>query len=446
MVRRLSLAGSFACSFLDRHGMTRPININNSIRQGGVLAVTQYATLMDEINKEINKAKCTTQNNIDTNSTCLLWVDDVAIITNNIEDQQTLLSITNNTANKYRIQFGQEKSKLLIIGKDNTNPTIKLGDMTIDPSETYNLGETLNTKNNINDHIKEIERKTEAALQSALYIIAGDDNYQGIEMETIWTLMESCIIPIITYGSETWDIHQNQTKRLNRILDNMIKRILNLPQSTPRECLYYELGTLDIEHRIITKRINYATTLLIKNPDNLRDILQTTNPKSWIQKTIQQARSVGLDLDTLRHISAKDRKVSVKESITKTMNDKHDMEGQNKSKFKFLTTNSEIRRSAKPSYLYKLPKEQARAIFMARTRMIKVKTNYKNIYTNTICRGCGLKEEPQQHVLEECTSIHTQDNLITTTNQLFSNDPTTTKPTTNKLTTLLKTIYGWEQA
>ena len=50
-------------------------------------------------------------------------------------------------ANTYRIQFGQEKSKLLIIGKDNTNPTIKLGDMTIDPSETYKyLGETLNTQ------------------------------------------------------------------------------------------------------------------------------------------------------------------------------------------------------------------------------------------------------------------------------------------------------------
>ena len=139
--------------------------------------------------------------------------------------------------------------------------------------------------------------------------------------------------------------YQNQTKRLNRILDNIIKRILNLPQSTPRECLYYELGTLDIEHRIITKRINYATTLLIKNPENLRDILQTTNPKSWIQKTIQQARSAGLDLDTLRHISAKDRKVSVKEPITKSMNDKHNTEGQNKSKFKFLTTNSETRRN-----------------------------------------------------------------------------------------------------
>ena len=377
-----------------KHGMTRPININNSIRQGGVLAVTQYATLMDEINTEINRAKCTTQT-ILTPTQHAYKADDVAIITNNIEDQQTLLSITNTTANKYRIQFGQEKSKLLIIGKDNTNPTIKLGDMTvtIDTSETYKyLGEILNTKNNINDHIKEIERKTEAALQSALYI-AGDDNYQGIEMETIWTLIESCIIPIITYGSETWDINQNQTKRLNRILDNIIKRILNLPQSTPRECLYYELGTLDIEHRIITKRLNYAATLLIKNPENLRETLQAPNPKSWIQKTIQQARSVGLDLNTLRHISAKDRKILLKESITKSMNGKHNTEGQNKSKFKFLTTNSETRRSGKPSYLYKLPKEQARAIFMARTRMIKVKTNDKNMYPNSICRGCGHTED-----------------------------------------------------
>ena len=112
---------------------------------------------------------------------------------------------------------------------------------------------------------------------------------------------------------------QNQFKRLNRILDNIIKRILNLPQPTPRECLYYELGTLDIEHRIIIKRLNYATTLLIKNPDNLRETLQAANPKSWIQKTIQQARSIGLDLYTLRHIPAKDRKILLKETITKSI-------------------------------------------------------------------------------------------------------------------------------
>ena len=38
-----------------KYGETRAINIKDSIRQVGVLSVAQYALLMDEINKEINK-------------------------------------------------------------------------------------------------------------------------------------------------------------------------------------------------------------------------------------------------------------------------------------------------------------------------------------------------------------------------------------------------------
>ena len=36
-----------------KYGLTRPIAIKDSIRQGGVLSVLQYATLMDEIAKAI---------------------------------------------------------------------------------------------------------------------------------------------------------------------------------------------------------------------------------------------------------------------------------------------------------------------------------------------------------------------------------------------------------
>ena len=37
------------------HGNSRPIKITDSIRQGGVLSVIQYALLMDEINKNIEE-------------------------------------------------------------------------------------------------------------------------------------------------------------------------------------------------------------------------------------------------------------------------------------------------------------------------------------------------------------------------------------------------------
>ena len=38
-----------------KFGLTRDMKIKDSIRQGGVLSVVQYALLIDEINKEIQK-------------------------------------------------------------------------------------------------------------------------------------------------------------------------------------------------------------------------------------------------------------------------------------------------------------------------------------------------------------------------------------------------------
>ena len=40
-----------------KDGLTRDIKITDSIRQGGVLSVLQYALLMDEISKEIKKGE-----------------------------------------------------------------------------------------------------------------------------------------------------------------------------------------------------------------------------------------------------------------------------------------------------------------------------------------------------------------------------------------------------
>ena len=53
----------------------------------------------------------------------------------------------------------------------------------------------------------------------------------------------------------------------------------------------------------------------------------------------------------------------------------------------------------------KLTRNQASTIFRARTRMLKVKTNFKNGHTNLKCRMCGKQEETQKHVLEECEAL-----------------------------------------
>ena len=149
-----------------KDGLTRPIKIKDSIRQGGVLSVAQYALLMDEISKEIQKeSKGVELPNTNSKIGDLLWVDDVALLSTDEKQLQEMLDITDKTAKKYRIEFGKEKSKVLKIGKKGEqNPKFKLGDMELDLTETYEyLGETINNKGNIENHIKKIRGKAEAA-------------------------------------------------------------------------------------------------------------------------------------------------------------------------------------------------------------------------------------------------------------------------------------------
>ena len=141
------------------HGLTRPIQIRDSIRQGGVLSVAQYALLMDEINKEIEiNAKGITVPNTEKKVGCLLWMDDVALISTEEKELQEMLNITNDISKRYHIEFGKAKSKVMTIGKNKkkkrkeqpiTEQTsspemegLKLGDMIIEPTESYKyLGE-----------------------------------------------------------------------------------------------------------------------------------------------------------------------------------------------------------------------------------------------------------------------------------------------------------------
>ena len=115
------------------HGPTREIKITDSIRQGGVLSVVEYSLLMDEINKEILKKNIGIKlPNTKEKIGCLLWVDDVVLLSNNRYDMQQLLSITNNISQRYHIQFGPDKSQTMIINekpnKESTLP-LKLGNM-----------------------------------------------------------------------------------------------------------------------------------------------------------------------------------------------------------------------------------------------------------------------------------------------------------------------------
>ena len=227
----------------------------------------QYALLIDEINKEIQNCGLAdiSEGIAEVIACCLLWMDDVALMSTDPSNLQKMLDVTSDIANRFHIEFGEPKSKILKIGSGKDNPTFNLGQVILKYTDKYKyLGELFNSKGNLADHITEVKGKAEAAYQTML-TIAGNKHFHNIQMKTIWKMVETCIIPIITYAGETRTPNKTENKQLNNILDNIIKRILMVPRTTPREVLYIETGLMDIEHITQKKSNQYGKKNQLKS-------------------------------------------------------------------------------------------------------------------------------------------------------------------------------------
>ena len=413
-----------------KDGQTETINIKDSIRQGGVLSVLMYALLMDEIAKEIVKENkgCYipgTQQKIG----CLLWMDDVVLMSEDANQLQEMLDITHRTAKRYHIEFGKEKSMIMTTDK-HSNTKFTLGSMTLDQTKSYKyLGEIIQEKLKLDENIKQTKRKAEGALQTILGV-AGDPNLKGIEMETIWKLIETCIIPILTYGSETWDPTQKELKELNKILEHTIKRILMIPTSTPRESLYIETGLKDMKFYIDKNRLNMEKRIEKTQTKMIADILKSNAKKSWRQTT----ENTHTENQTNPDMNKKELEKKLDEQF-RTRTNRTSLE---KTKVKHLLDGiDEWKPGERQTYLSKLKRKEASIIFKLRNRMIKIKRNYKNAYTNLTCRGCDANEETQQHVLEECTGIHTDESTKVPRHEYFTDNTDMLRKTIKKVETIL---------
>ena len=144
------------------------------------------------------------------------------------------------------------------------------------------------------DHIKKIKGKTEAALQM-IFTLAGNEEFHNIEMSTIWKLLDTCIISIITYGAEAWTTTKAEENALQKILDNIIKRIIKTPTTTPSELTTAETGIWDIETQVMKTQIMYYHKIVNTRPKESTLYKVTTDPDNpWKKKITNTLRKINI--------------------------------------------------------------------------------------------------------------------------------------------------------
>ena len=282
IIRKLN--SNLSAKIRTRHGLTREIKIKDSIRQGGVLSVIEYATLIDEISKELKAKGLGIETEAGEILDSLLWMDDVCLIHYDLDKLQKILDIANHVAKKYHIVFGAAKCKVIKIGKGPAS-NLKLDGEILEETNSYKyLGEIFNNKGNLEDHIKGLEGKIHAATQN---IIAetGNKEFKGMKMQAIWQMAEAVLIPIITYGAEGWDLSTKEKDKIQTIFNKAIKTLLFMPTSTPTTILLEETGFLTIEQLTDRQKVMQAQRVEGKSQNSLIKKLTRNSTSLWKSQT-----------------------------------------------------------------------------------------------------------------------------------------------------------------
>ena len=214
-----------------------------------------------------------------------------------------------------------------------------------------------------------------------------------------------------------------------------------VPTSTPRETLNIETGLLGIETVTVRNRINMKARLNKNSSELIRNILSnpegicdSNNRRIMKQYNIQDNDLTGSKYSTKRTINDK-----INEQFKLRME-----EAAVKSKVKFLLEG--IQNRWKPGkaaeYMKKLTRTQASTLFRARTRMLQMKNNFRNAHKELTCRACKDAPETQQHILEECTAIHRNEDSKVTNYEIFSNNINDNRQAATKIRNIINKLLN----
>ena len=233
---------------------------------------------------------------------------------------------------------------------------------------------------------------------------------------------------------------QKRRKRHEHDTREHYKKNPKNPQSTHREVIYMETGLLDPTTEIERNRINMLLRIE-RNPSVMHDTLNGIDEKQmWIHHARETCKKYNI---TEEDISGTKRKTYsiISQKIKAGYQNKIDREGIHKSKVKYLQEGAgSWEPNVKRQYMKKLNRNDCSTIFKARTRMIEVKNNYRNKYRNNICRACKEEEETQEHVLEECPRLHSDESTKTKRNHIFTDDTDTLKKSARQIRSTIKKL------
>ena len=375
-------------------GKCKEVKVKEMIKQGSILGAAISAMTIDSLTRIIENHGGSWQiGGIQIHP--LLFQDDIFAVSKT-ENMQKLINKIEVFQNLKRLQFHEDKTKKSIIN-GKRDETLYINGIEIKRARSHKyLGKIIEEKGKIKEEIKKrMEKATTQAIQTMIVIKHQEMCHKRIEVGI--RLLQTVIIPTLTFGAETWTkLNKGEKENMNRIQTQYLTNVLGVPPTTPICALLHETGLMKIEHIVNQRKLEYYVDLHNREDERLEVRIRKyqENERMTYETEIEELIKLYKIEENLKEIGKYEGKKIIKKAIEKKNKEEID-EQKNKGR---KTQNLE---RWKEDYLRNLKYKDARTIFELRSNMIKVKANYKNEHAGQIkCELCKEKDETTQHIFE----------------------------------------------
>ena len=212
----------------------------------------------------------------------------------------------------------------------------------------------------------------------------------------------ACLDSNIKYGCALWDMNKCVTIRedLDKIKPNLVKRVLELPFSTPSVAVQYEFGINNLSLDVLLEKV-VLTVKTLKLDNNriskqLLEKLMKMKVTGYCSEVEEACKILQVKLDVL--IKCKNVRKVLKKVVVKLQGDDLLRRMLLNSKTDKVLLNGFQYDGLGKKYLSELHFNDARLIFMARYRMLPTKCNFPGRWGDTCCNVCG-SNDTDEHII-----------------------------------------------
>lgn len=195
--------------------------LGRGVKQGDPLSPNLFNSVLENIFRELNwEGKGIKINGMWLNN--LRFADDVVLISRNMDELRDMASELYEASKKAGLFINVDKTKIL---SENTGGVV-LGNHEIQVVNEYKyLGQIISLKNRMEKEINARRANAWKNFWMHKHILKSN-----MKTPVKIRMLESCIVPTLLYGAQTWALTNRQAKKLETTFNSMLRSILNIKQ------------------------------------------------------------------------------------------------------------------------------------------------------------------------------------------------------------------------